>query len=222
VKIKKKSDRNSSASKLKRRPLAGLSRHAEKTAAKIFKAERTRKALGGTRAHVKRSPAVMRREENREAIVQLRIAGHSLYDIGQARELSVSRVSEILSEEFAKMRASTEAAAQDLLDLELIRIDQMILSWHKLARVNPRASDVYLSWLDKRHKLLGLNINRTELAVDGGPVEINASRLDLSKLSDEQLGWLEIIMRIAGPQSDESVVAEMPSASIANDSLSTQ
>lgn len=214
--MKKSLARSTHASKGKKRPTGNVSRAADKTARKIFKARRTRKAKTGSKAFVKRTPKVMALAEKRQAIVQLRIEGHSLYDIGKAVGLSLSYVSELLSAELSSMRDNTRALAEDLLDLELIRVDQMILSWHRKARVDPRSSDVYHMWLDKRHKLLGLNINRTELSgAGGGPLEINASRLDLSKLSDEQLGWLEIIMQVAGPQSDESVIAEMPLQAIA-------
>ena len=217
--MKKSKSRSLKTANAEKRP----AKRASKRVAKLpehtkrkYTAKRTRKILVGPKSATLRTPKKLQMEEQREAIYELRLQGHSLYDIGEARNLSVSRVCEILKEVYERKVAINDETLENVRTLDLERIDRMILSWYARARVDTRASETYHMWLDKRHKLLGLNINRTELSgAGGGPLEINASRLDLSKLSDEQLGWLEVIMQVAGPQSDESVIAEMPLQAIA-------
>ena len=57
-------------------------------------------------------------------------------------------------------------------------------------------------------ELVGVTL-ATDQAVDFKEVD-KGSEIDITKLNAEQLGWLEIILGIAGPAQDETVVATQP------------
>lgn len=177
------------------------------------KIERKHKALRTYKANLKHGSIKQQKiQSNKHDIVDLRIAGHSEQDIADALGISQQRVSQLLKETLEERKAQTADLTEHYVDMELRRIDFQILAWHKAARHDPRASDVYLSWVERRHKLLGLDITKQDINVRGGGVRINASEIDLSKLNDQQLIWLEEIMRIAGPkiEEDDSVIANQP------------
>lgn len=167
------------------------------------KALRTKRPLGKMRNVTKSAdPVKLSVEDKRRAALELRIEGHAVYDIGVALGVTPGRVSQLLKEELTSIREQNEELGDELRVMELERIDRMILSWHIAAKKDPRAADVLLRWIERRHKILpGLEISRSELSGPGGaPIRLSASTIDITKLNERQLSNLEEIMRIAGPK----------------------
>jgi hypothetical protein len=188
-----KLDKN--AAKTANRKIGWIKRKIKKTVAARLTHPRTKQGR----------PARLKRASNQLRAVQLRIEGYSEADIGKALGVSQSHVSSLLKTSLEEHREQTNALAGALRDMELIRVDQQILAWNKRARKDPRASDVYLTWVERRQKLLGLEINKTEFSGHvSSSMTISTAHIDINKLNDEQLGWLEIIMQVAGPPIDSA------------------
>lgn len=165
---------------------------------------RTRKASTAPRANRNKHAAIpeLSTADKRRAALELRIEGHSEYDIAVALGVTQPRVSQYLKEELTAINEQNAVMSDQLRDMELERIDRMILAWYKKAKTDPRASDVLKGWIERRHKILpGLEISRSEMGgIGGGPIRMSATNIDITKLNDRQLANLEEIMRIAGPQ----------------------
>jgi len=124
----------------------------------------------------------------KEEIMEMKIAGYAQYDMAQHLGISEGRVSQLVKEVLQEKTAQLAETVDQYRTMELERINRQILAWHMKARIDARASDVYLSWVERRHKLLGLEINRTEISGrNGGAISISASQINLSLLDDEEL-----------------------------------
>jgi predicted transcriptional regulator len=165
---------------------------------------RTRKASTAPRANRNKHAAIpeLSTADKRRAALELRIEGHSEYDIAVALGVTQPRVSQYLKEELTAINEQNALMSDQLRDMELERIDRMILAWYKKAKKDPRASDVLKGWIERRHKILpGLEVSRNEMGgIGGGPIRLSASAIDITKLNERQLANLEEIMRIAGPK----------------------
>lgn len=140
-------------------------------------------------------------EDQRAFIWEKRLEGHSQYDIGRELGITQARVSQLLKESYELKRSTRLETADDVIEMELERIDRMIFAWWRRASKEERASEVYLKWVERRHKVLGIEISKTELSGrGGGPLQISATNIDITKLNDQELEWLEIIWRKAGPK----------------------
>lgn len=168
------------------------------------KAKKTRRPILNPRRNVVKQAdgTKLSVEDKRRAALELRIEGHSEYDIGVALGVTAGRVSQLLKEELTSIREQNEELGDTLRTMELERIDRMILSWHIAAKKDPRAADVLLRWIERRHKILpGLEITRNEMGgIGGGPIRMSATNIDITKLNERQLQNLEEIMRVAGPK----------------------
>lgn len=175
------------------------------------KVKRTRQAKGRKRRGInKRAVAtdigVLTAEDQRVFVWEKRLEGHSQHDIAKALGITQPRVSQILAEAYAMKRAARTESTEDIIEMELERVDRMIFAWWKRASKEERASEVYLKWVERRHKVLGIDISRTELSGrGGGPLHITASNIDITKLNDEELEWLEKIWKKAGPKLPEDI-----------------
>jgi hypothetical protein len=155
-------------------------------------------------------------DQKRLAAYELRIEAHSIPDIAKALGVSVSRASQYIEEAGRANDEERQRLAPQVLQLELDRTDRIILAWYPRARKAlskgaNKAADVLLKWLERKDKLLGLYVNRNEWSgPGGGPIQITASHLDLTKLNDEELGWLEVIVRKAGPNTALPSAEELP------------
>ena len=154
--------------------------------------------------------AKVRKAELVDVIIDERLSGLTLDRIGRAHGISEARVSQIITEHLAKTNERALYNGEQLLQVELARLNELIVA-HWVNRKDPRHAQVILTFLERRHKLLGLDAAiKTDLTLRPA-MTLLGSQLDLSKLNDEQLGWLEIIMQVAGPQDeDASIVAVQP------------
>jgi predicted transcriptional regulator len=177
-------------------------------------AQHTRKAITAPRANKNKHAAIpeLSTADKRRAALELRIEGHSEYDIGVALGVSRGRVSQLLKEELTSIKEESAELGDELRVMELERIDRMILSWHIAAKKDPRAADVLLRWVERRHKIMpGLEISRNEMGgIGGGPIRLSATNIDITKLNERQLANLEEILRVAGPQIKLPEDEEMP------------
>jgi predicted transcriptional regulator len=177
-----------------------------KASAKGLKSKKDRYRVSIKRREATSSIGVMTMEDQRGFVWEKRLEGHSQADIAKALQITQSRVSQILAEAYAMKRAARTESTEDIIEMELERVDRMIFAWWKRASKEERASEVYLKWVERRHKVLGIDISRTELSGrGGGPLHITASNIDITKLNDEELEWLEKIWKKAGPKLPEDV-----------------
>ena len=167
----------------------------------VFHVTRTRLATA-KKGHnqTKHVPKAVEVQSKRQMALEMRIEGHSEHDIAESLGVSQQRVSQYLTDILMQKAALTEAQAPIARELELERIDRMTLAWYKKAKIDPRASEVLLKWIERKHKIQGLDISKTQLMGEGGgPIRINASAIDITRLDDEELQWLERIIKKAGP-----------------------
>lgn len=163
-------------------------------------------AIYGRRRAAVNSIGVIAAEDQRAYVWEKRLEGHSQQDIADALQITQGRVSQILSEAYSLKREARSETTEDIIEMELERIDRMILAWYKRASKQERASEVYLKWVERRHKILGIDISKTELSGrGGGPLQITASNIDITKLDEEEIMWLERIVLKAGPKLPEDV-----------------
>ena len=172
-------------------------------------ATRTTEATSG-RGATHGVPSKLTVADKRQAAFELRLEHHSEIDIARALGVTQPRVSQYLKEALQMRVDAANKLAPYIREMELERCDRMIFHWYLAAKTDIRSSELLLHWTERKHKILGLDVNKTELSgPNGGPVTISASALDLSKLNDEELHWLEIIVSKAGPKltDDASVVS---------------
>lgn len=199
----------------KKRVLSYKSAIARKTTVQVSK--RTARAFKKG-CNISYETASMTADQKRLAAYELRIEGHSVVDIGLALGVTPTRVSQYIADS-ARINAEERAAlAPKVVEFELDRIDRIVMAWYPRAKASgskgaSKAAEVLLKWLERSDKLRGLVVNRSEVSgPNGAPIQVNASNLDLSKLNDTELEWLEIIMRKAGPPLPDDVAAALPNA----------
>jgi hypothetical protein len=97
------------------------------------------------------------------------------------------------------LRATLREPAEELRELELTRLDAMLLSlWRRVQAGEERAIDRALRIMERRARLLGLDApTRGELS---GP-DAKPLALDLAGLTDDQLALLEIVHEKLAAQS---------------------
>lgn len=137
--------------------------------------------------------------------VELRLQGHSEYEIAERTGYSQPSVSKYLRAYFNELHQTTIQNLDGLRAQELARLEAVFIP-HFRNRAHPKSAAVCIAISAQRAKLYGLdaptkfNVNQMNLGPTG-------AQIDISKLNDEELQWLERIMLKAGPLSDSSVVA---------------
>ena len=133
--------------------------------------------------------------ERRMQVSQLRLSGFRRQD-KIAEQLHVSRAT--INRDFKVLdamyqeRAASDIATAKGIDLE--RVDDLILAiWVRAKGGSLPAIEEVRQLLATRAKLLGLDAPKQQWisGPDGGPIPIKEEKLDLSRLSDEQLRQLE-------------------------------
>lgn len=146
--------------------------------------------------------------QKKQIALDMRLSGHSEWDIAKALNVSQPRISQILKEILIERTQAIAEMGDELRTLELERLDVMMLAWYAKAQQDTRALEGFLRIMERRNKLMGLEISRTELSgPNGAPIRMTSSSIDLSKLGkhadgDRLLANLEEIMMIAGPKVD--------------------
>lgn len=150
--------------------------------------------VGGSASEPRRT---LTAAEKRQTALDLKLQGYSHQAIANALDLSPERVSELLKEILRDTLALTAASAEELRMLELERLDRMLIEQWPFRM--GKAADTILKILERRSKLLGLDAPTKSEITNHDSIGVSVSNLDLSKLSDEELGWLEIIVTKAAP-----------------------
>ena len=97
------------------------------------------------------------RAKDREAL-ELRKAGATYHQIAEKLGISVSGAGLCVSRAMEALRLEVKEAAEQVLELELDRLDSMLLGlWDKARRGDTAAIDRVLKIQDRRAKYLGLD-----------------------------------------------------------------
>jgi DNA-binding CsgD family transcriptional regulator len=124
-----------------------------------------------------------RKEQKQERVArafELRKAGKTYRQIAEMLDYSHEQVRKDISTILQSIAAETKASAVDLLSIELARLDDLQFGiWADARRGDKRAIDSVLRIMERRARLLGLDITRN-LTVSITPDEI-------VKMNDEEL-----------------------------------
>jgi transcriptional regulator with XRE-family HTH domain len=94
----------------------------------------------------------------RQKVIELRIAGWSQERIAQDLGLSRRRVRQIIRREIEKARRRLRECADELLQLELDRLDRYLVCLNdRITAGEPRAIEVALKISERRARLMGLD-----------------------------------------------------------------
>lgn len=135
--------------------------------------------------------------ERQLAALELRKRGLSYRAIAAELKCEVSHAYKMVSDMLAMIRAKATEAAEDIVALELERLDTLherhfpkaVGKTHKIAM---EATDRVLAIAQRREKLLGLAAPTTQ--VIKGDVSVQSTGLDLSGLSTQEIESLEGIL----------------------------
>lgn len=153
---------------------------------------------------------VLTSAEVKAEVLDKRLSGMTQSDIGRELGITQSRVCQIITAHLAELAQENAEQGEKLLEYELQRLNALLVA-HWPLRKDTRNAQTILSILERRHKLLGLDAPTKVQQVKPAAM-LMGGQLDISKLNDEQLAWLEIILEVAGPASDDSVVATQSGA----------
>jgi len=134
----------------------------------------------------------LERAKRINTIVDLRIKGFSVREIAAKTALTGGAVHNMLTEALKEMQENTRESILELRDLEVERLDGMLSKlWPQ--RSNARTADTILRLMDRRSRLLGLDVaEQSEVTVKG-----------LEGLTDEQItARLEAIVHAGTAQGD--------------------
>jgi hypothetical protein len=148
--------------------------------------------------------------EIKAKVLDFRLSGMTQSDIGRELGITQSRVCQIITAHLVELSRENTEQGEKLLEYELQRLNALLVA-HWPLRKDTRHAQTILSVLERRHKLLGLDAPTKVQQVKPAAM-LMGGQLDISKLNDEQLTWLEIILEVAGPAADDSVVATQSGA----------
>lgn len=162
----------------------------------------------------KRSSAAAARSLQRQAAaLQLRRSGHTLIEIAQRIGVGKSQVHRLVNKALAQSREQVAASADELLLLELARLDGMLeKSYPMAADGDVRACDTVLKIIARRCRLLGLDapVRIEATGQGGGPIATSSSHsIDPSMLSTSTLREL-LDARTSRGSSAADVVIYVP------------
>jgi hypothetical protein len=128
--------------------------------------------------------------------LELRASGASYLQIGKALSVSKSRAWRIVSKALDDLVQHCQDTAERVRTLELYRLDRIRLSLDP-KKGDPRVADTLIRISERVAKLHGLDApQRIEASgPNGGPIETQDERIDLSKLSVEELLELERLQK---------------------------
>lgn len=107
--------------------------------------------------------------ERREKALDYRTRGWAYRDIAKALGVSLAQAYKDVNYELAEAKSRARENADELLQLELDRLDMLLKGLEPMARVgNPGAVNSYLKVMERRAKLLGLDAPaKTDITSDG-------------------------------------------------------
>jgi hypothetical protein len=140
-----------------------------------------------------------RAQSRRIQAFELRKCGASYRDIGRALGVSEAQAHRDITERLRQLEKVEEQSAKQLRCLELARLDVCISAlWPRIQSGDTAAVHAFIRVSERRAALVGLDMpSQHELfGKDRGPIEVE-SKLDLSKVTDEQIEQLAAIVASA-------------------------
>ena len=124
-----------------------------------------------------------RKEQKQERVArafELRKAGKTYRQIAEMLDYSHEQVRKDISTILQSIAAETKASAVDLLSIELARLDDLQFGiWADARRGDKRAIDSVLRIMERRARLLGLDITRN--------FNVTITPDEIVKMNDEEL-----------------------------------
>ena len=118
--------------------------------------------------------------ERREEAVKMRLAGLSYAQIGDRLGVTRQAAFAYVSSSLADLRAATAEAAEDVREMELARLDAMLVPMLEAAEAGQQtAVDRVLRIQERRAKLLGLDAaekHETNLKVEGFELDLRRGK----------------------------------------------
>lgn len=120
----------------------------------------------------------------RQQAVDLRVAGATYEKIGTALGISKQAAYKLVEGALAETAKKTNEDAVKLRELDLMRVDALIVALWK-NRSSPRNADSILRAMSRRAELLGLDApKRAEVK---NQVQLDTPPFDIGKMTDEEL-----------------------------------
>lgn len=127
----------------------------------------------------KSEPARMTAAERRRKAVELRKAGASLKTIAGELGVTFQAVSKMIHKELAELAAATEKDAETLRQIEVERLDAMLLGlWNRARHGHEGAVDRVLRIMQRRAALLGLDAPTKSETLNINPEELDDRDLE--------------------------------------------
>jgi len=138
----------------------------------------------------------------REAL-ELRKAGATYHQIADRMGISVSGAHAAVTRALKALREETSEEAQSVRQLEIDRLDAMLLGcWEKARRGDAAAIDRVLRIQERRSKYLGLDApTKTETSATVSAA-VDLSGMDDAKLSQLERAYLSIVEADADPDAE--------------------
>lgn len=155
---------------------------------------------------VKRIPIVpkgeMTRKQKRLLAYNMRVAGHSVKGIAVVMGCSEARVARLLKHTLTHVADTTRSTPDQMRALELERLDQLITPLWPY-RFNSKVNEAILKVLERRHRLSGLEVTKSEWIDKTKPESDPTSedtQLDMSLLDAKDKADLQRILQKAAPR----------------------
>lgn len=148
----------------------------------------------------KTSAKELRGTARREKCLELRLAGFSYKQIGTALGISAQAAHKHVTKGLEDLRASTKEKAENVRDMELARLDQMLLRQYQRAVEGDRDSiETVLKIMARRAKYLGIeSLGKLEL---GGELKTN-----------DGISISEVLASVDDPDQRDAVLAALRAA----------
>lgn len=110
-------------------------------------------------SHNRASRTKLTQAERRRRAMDLRMLGQTYEQIGDALGISRQAAHKMITRELGKIRQATEETAQEILDLELMRLDRLMATAMQavIGDKDITAIDRALRCMERRSKYLGLD-----------------------------------------------------------------
>ncbi len=110
--------------------------------------------------------------ERREKALELRKMGHTIRDIAEQLDIAVSTAHEDISATLKELHQKTIESGETLRELELQRLDMALHAIAlQVASGDLGAVDRWIKLSERRAKLLGLDLQRTDITSGGEPLK---------------------------------------------------
>lgn len=142
----------------------------------------------------KNTPKKVLNIKRQQIALALRLKGYTYYQIGAKLKVSYVSAWHYVQDAMATARTEMAEDVEKVRDLEVSRLDAM-LEKHWSRRQDPRTSETILKIMDRRAKLLGLDVpTKTDVNVTG-----------LEKMTDEELLKMAetVVKKAKQPQEPE-------------------